>query len=87
MTHRPDAARLLPWTSPGGNPCYLVGDGTGYVSRLADEVERVQLGMADELLAHADHMLAGNDARTRELRFLARCLSDALRDVRRIAQR
>jgi hypothetical protein len=47
--------RLLSWTSPEGKPTYVVGDGTGPVSRLADEIEGLQLGMADELLAHTAH--------------------------------
>jgi len=50
-------ARLLPWTGAGGKPCYVVGDGTGYVSRRADEVEDIQLDMADELLGHAADLL------------------------------
>ncbi|MER6310623.1 hypothetical protein ACWCXK_35480 [Streptomyces sp. NPDC001739] len=78
-------ARLLPWTSPNGNPCYLVGDGTGFVSRLADDIERVQLGMADDILDYAEGMLADRTTSAREVRFLARGLADALRDVRRIA--
>ncbi|MEE4421287.1 hypothetical protein [Streptomyces bugieae] len=78
-------ARLLPWTSPNGNPCYLVGDGTGFVSRLADDVESVQLGMADDILDYAGEMLADRTTSAQEVRFLARGLADALRDVRRIA--
>lgn len=46
----PERARLLPWTGPEGRPCYVIGDGTGPVSRVADAVESVQLGMAGELL-------------------------------------
>lgn len=60
--------RLLPWPSPEGKPCYVVGDGTGYVSRLADETERVQLGMADALLGHAAELLADSSATDGELR-------------------
>ncbi|MEU1211271.1 hypothetical protein ABZ424_02165 [Streptomyces sp. NPDC005790] len=44
----PRAARLLPWTGLDGKPCYVLGDGAGYVSRIADDVESVQLGMAAE---------------------------------------
>jgi hypothetical protein len=54
-----DTARLLPWAGEAGKPCYLVTDGTGRLSRLADTVEAVQLDMADELLGHADDLLAG----------------------------
>lgn len=80
------APRLLPWSSPNGNPCYLLGDGTGHVSRVADDIERLQLGMADELIGHADGLLACQGASDRELRFLARGLTDCLRDVRRVAE-
>ncbi|MET7799244.1 hypothetical protein [Streptomyces decoyicus] len=78
--------RLLPWSGSDGKPCYLVGEGGGYVSRVADEIEAVQLGMADDILGHAEDMLAGRQVTTRELRFLARGLADALRDVRRIVE-
>ncbi|MEW1751976.1 hypothetical protein ACIQU1_29510 [Streptomyces angustmyceticus] len=80
------SARLLPWANADGNPCYLVGDGTGYVSRIADSVECLQLDMADGLLGHAEDMLACPQVTSPELRFLARGLTDALRDVRRIAE-
>lgn len=80
------SARLLPWTSPDGKPCYVVGDGTGYVWRMADDVECVQLGMADDLLGHADALLAEDRATGAELRYLARRLVESLRDVRRVAE-
>ncbi|KUO02519.1 hypothetical protein [Streptomyces caeruleatus] len=78
--------RLLPWTGPEGNPAYVVGDGTGRVSRLADEIEGLQLGMADELLAHAATLLAEPRVTGGELRYIAGCLSDSLRDVKRVAE-
>ncbi|MGY5126213.1 hypothetical protein [Streptomyces nigrescens] len=78
--------RLLPWSTPEGKPCFLVGDGTGYVSRVADDIESLQLGMADELLGHADHMLSDSKATARELRYLATGLTAALRDMRRVAE-
>ncbi|WP_307782042.1 hypothetical protein [Streptomyces sp. MBT65] len=81
-----DQGRLLPWTTLDGNPCYVVGDGAGYVSRMADDVEDVQLGMADELLGHADAILAAHRATGAELRYLARRLVESLSDVRRIAE-
>ncbi|PBC84399.1 MULTISPECIES: hypothetical protein [unclassified Streptomyces] len=86
MTEHPGPVRLLPWSSPDGKPCYLVGEGTGYVSRVADEIEGVQLDMADDILGHAEHMLVGRQVTSRELCFLARGLTDALRDVRRVAE-
>ncbi|MBC9726738.1 hypothetical protein [Streptomyces sp. TRM68367] len=80
-----DTARLLPWTGEGRKPCYLVTDGTGYLARLADIVEAVQLDMADELLGHADDLLADRRATPDQLRFLLARMSEALTDVRRIA--
>lgn len=51
--------RLLPWTGSEEKPCYLIGDGDGYVSRIADQVEGVQLGMAGSLLDHTAELLSG----------------------------
>ncbi|NJP99024.1 hypothetical protein [Streptomyces zingiberis] len=85
----PEGARLLPWTNEG-RPCYLLGgsDGgsDGYVSRMADEVERVQLGMAGDLLGHAEDLLGDRRATAPQLRYLAARLTEALRDVHRIAE-
>ncbi|MEU8999935.1 hypothetical protein AB0952_32135 [Streptomyces caniferus] len=86
MTERHGSVRLLPWSSPDGKPCYLVGEGGGYVSQVADDIEGLQLGMADDILGHAEDMLGGRHVTGRELRFLARGLADALRDVRRVAE-
>lgn len=82
----PLVGRLLPWTGAAGNPCYVVGDGTGYVSRLADQIESVQLGMAGDLLGHATELLAEQNATGGELRYLANRLTEALRDVKRVAE-
>ncbi|MFI6376623.1 hypothetical protein [Streptomyces sp. NPDC050546] len=78
--------RLLPWTGTDGKPCYLVGDGTGYVSRLADEIEELQLAMADDLLGHAAGLLAERRVTSAELHYLARRLTESLRDVKRVAE-
>ncbi|MFI8889681.1 hypothetical protein [Streptomyces paradoxus] len=80
------AGRLLPWAGADGRPCYLVGDGTGYVSRLADEIEVVQIDMADRLLGHAAELLAERRVTGAELHYLARRLSESLRDVIRVAE-
>ncbi|MEU6682496.1 hypothetical protein [Streptomyces sp. NPDC046832] len=80
------AGRLLPWSGTDGRPCYLVGDGTGYVSRLADEIEDVQIDMADRLLGHAAELLAERRVTSAELRYVTRRLSESLRDVMRIAE-
>ncbi|MDN3293822.1 hypothetical protein QWM81_07155 [Streptomyces ficellus] len=80
------AARLLPWTGSEGKPCYVLGDGSGYVSRLADGIEGVQLDMADELLEHAADLLGEPRVTRSELHFLASRLSESLRDVKRVAE-
>ncbi|MEW1654443.1 hypothetical protein [Streptomyces sp. NPDC093707] len=77
--------RLLPWVSPEGKTCFLLGDGKGFVSRMADRVEGIQLDMAEKLAVHADGMLGEAKLSERELRFLAGNLTRALRDVRRVA--
>ncbi|MGN9756439.1 hypothetical protein [Streptomyces sp. SD31] len=84
--HGEPTVRLLPWAGTDGKPCYLVGDGTGYVSRVADETESVQLGMADDLLGHATELLAEQRVTSLELRYLAGRLSECLRDVKRVAE-
>ncbi|MEU8505937.1 hypothetical protein AB0C40_14710 [Streptomyces brevispora] len=81
-----DGVRLLPWTGPEGKPCYVVGDGTGYVSRMADGIESVQLGMADDLLGHAADLLADRKVTGAQLHFLASRLTESLRDVKRVAE-
>ncbi|MFI6808439.1 hypothetical protein ACIBO6_26075 [Streptomyces luteogriseus] len=80
------AGRLLPWTGADGGPCYLVSDVTDYVARLADEIEDVQIDMADALLGHADELLTERWVTSAELRYLARRLSESLRDGKRVAE-
>ncbi len=78
--------RLLPWTGPEGKPCFLVTDGDGYLSRTADAVESVQLGMATQLLDHSAAMLKERQVTRAELRFLVARMREALTDVLRIAE-
>ncbi|MFE9973281.1 hypothetical protein ACFYRD_21630 [Streptomyces hirsutus] len=78
--------RLLPWTGPDGKPCFLsTGDSDSYLSRLADNTESVQLGMATELLDRALDMLAIADTEPDDLRLLTKDLTGALRDTLRVA--
>ncbi|SDM37820.1 hypothetical protein [Streptomyces wuyuanensis] len=81
-----DVVRLLPWTGAGGKPCYVIGDGAGHVSRLADDIEAVQLGMAADLLDHARDLLADRRVTDAQLRFVVARMIEALRDVHRIAR-
>ncbi|MEU6000195.1 hypothetical protein ABZ837_20510 [Streptomyces sp. NPDC047197] len=77
-------ARLLPWAGPEGKPCYLISDDAGPVSRVADAMESVQLGLGRELLTYARETLAGTP--DHELRFLAQRLTEALHDALRVAE-
>ncbi|MEU0127682.1 MULTISPECIES: hypothetical protein [unclassified Streptomyces] len=80
------SARLLPWTTTSGQPCYLLGDGVGKVSRMADRVEGAQLSMAGELLGHAADMLADRRSTSAQVHYLACRLAESLGDVRRVAE-
>lgn len=85
MTAR-NELRLLPWSGPEGKPCYLsTYDRRGYMSRLADNIEAVQLGTAAELLEQASETLDDQDGDREEMRWLAKELTGALRDVLRVA--
>lgn len=86
MTDATDTARLLPWTSLDGKPCFLAGDGTGYVSRIADEIEAEQLSYAAELIEEAREVLDGRGWTSGELQLLAVDLTDALAAVHLIAK-
>ncbi|MFE9092647.1 hypothetical protein [Streptomyces sp. NPDC007264] len=78
--------RLLPWVGPEGKPCYLnTDDPEGYMSRLADHIEAMQLGMASELLEQALPVLDDETTSGEELSLLAGQLAGALRDVLRVA--
>ncbi|MGR4849974.1 hypothetical protein [Streptomyces sp. LARHCF252] len=82
----PNELRLLPWSGPEGKPCYLSTDASGgYMSRLADNIEAVQLGTAAELLEEASDTFLDQEAGTDDLRRLAKELTGALRDVLRVA--
>ncbi|MCX5140312.1 hypothetical protein [Streptomyces sp. NBC_00338] len=78
--------RLLPWLGPEGKPCYLsTDDASGHLSRLADNIEAVQLGMATDLLERASEALGDEDAESEELRHLVTDLTEALHEVLRAA--
>ncbi|WP_079406125.1 hypothetical protein [Streptomyces sp. 3211] len=78
--------RLLPWSGSDDKPCYLSADDTaGYLSRLANNTEEIQLGFGAELLAHALEVLADEPSDLEELRLLATDLTGALRDTIRVA--
>ncbi|MGW4150112.1 hypothetical protein [Streptomyces albogriseolus] len=78
--------RLLPWTGPDGKPCFLsTDDNDGHMSRLADNIESAQLGMATALLDQALDILAQAETDPDNLRLLTKDLTGALRDTLRVA--
>ncbi|MCC3652018.1 hypothetical protein LIX60_11170 [Streptomyces sp. S07_1.15] len=77
--------RLLPWAGSDGKPCYLAGEGTGYLSRLADNVESAQLGLAREVIQEAQRVLDDRQWTQGELHLLTVQLIEALANVHRIA--
>ncbi|MBW5254173.1 hypothetical protein JGS39_35300 [Streptomyces sp. P01-B04] len=78
--------RLLPWAGPEGKPCYLsTNDPDGYMSRLADNIEAIQLNTAAHLLEAASETFADQGADPIALRRLGHDLAGALRDVLRVA--
>ncbi|MFF5408739.1 hypothetical protein ACF06I_12600 [Streptomyces albidoflavus] len=79
-------ARLLPWKEEDGKSCYLSGEPNGYLTRVADSIEKVQLGMAQDLLAHADDLLSSPKALAGELHYLAARLTESLDQVLRVAE-
>ncbi|WP_405404107.1 hypothetical protein [Streptomyces sp. NBC_01104] len=82
----PNELRLLPWSGPGDKPCYLSTDNPdGYMSRLADGIEAVQLGTASQLLEEASEALGNHGTSLDEMRCLVKELTGALRDVYRVA--
>ncbi|WP_030615615.1 hypothetical protein [Streptomyces sclerotialus] len=90
----PERLRLLPWAGADGQPCYLAGaaDRSGYVARLADEMEAVQLRVGMRLTERAEELLGEPGSAVRpevrpgEVRALAYALREALRDALRIAE-
>ncbi|MEW1719470.1 hypothetical protein [Streptomyces sp. NPDC093109] len=80
--------RLLPWTVSEGKPCVLRTDRAGgFLSRVADRVERELIEMGLGLLEHVPAILDNEKATPEELRFLGRRLAEALRDTLRVAER
>ncbi|MFH8242943.1 hypothetical protein [Streptomyces sp. NPDC018321] len=78
--------RLLPWTTPEGNPCYLSTDNDdSRLSRLADDVEEALVESGEEVLAGARAVLGDRRAGERAVRCALVRATEALQDVLRIA--
>lgn len=52
-------ARLLPWRTEDGRPCYLLTD-DNRLATVVDQIESVQLGMGRGVLGHARKMLSAD---------------------------
>ncbi|MFJ8081437.1 hypothetical protein ACIQ6Y_12480 [Streptomyces sp. NPDC096205] len=79
--------RLLPWLSPEGKPCFLVpGSGDGPLSRLADDMEAVQLETAGAVARLAGKVLDDPKSPYTEVRYAGLRLVECLRDVLRVAE-
>lgn len=83
--HPVTALRLLPWQSPEGRPATLHGTG-GYLSRLADDIEDLQLSSARAVFDLAPVVLDNTAADPREIRFAAWRLHESLGDVLRLTE-
>ncbi|MEU5554566.1 hypothetical protein AB0H47_00340 [Streptomyces globisporus] len=82
----PNELRLLPWSGPGDKPCYLsTDDPDSYMSRLADNIEAIQLSTASALLEEGTEALDDRHTSLDEMRCLVKELTGALRDIFRIA--
>ncbi|MYV94843.1 hypothetical protein [Streptomyces sp. SID1034] len=81
-----DELRLLPWSGPDGKPCFLsTDDPASHLSRLADEVEALQLDAATELVAHGRELISNEDTERPTLERLATALVEALETTLRVA--
>ncbi len=86
MSGGTDSLRILPCSDTQGRTALLLTDGNGPVSRLADRMEAVQLGLGDRLLGRARETLKGQRSEDGELRPLTSQLADALSDALLIAE-
>ncbi len=79
-------ARLLPWATDDGRPCYLDADGGGWLSATADDIEASQLAIRKELLMQIGESLDSPKLSDVELCYLAARLFEALGDAPGIAE-
>lgn len=78
--------RLMPWLDERGLACYLATDDeNGFLSRVADQVEATQLGMASDLLDHVEDLLSGEEVTAEQLRYCVGRLQESLRETLRVA--
>ena len=80
--------RLLPWTTEEGKPCYLEPgvNGPSFMSKLADGMEAMQLGMGGELLTYVREILSAGEPPEEGWRYLVTALTGSLQDALRVAE-
>jgi hypothetical protein len=80
--------RLLPWETDNGKPCFLSTDGQpgAPLSRLADEMEAIQLAMGADVLREARKVLGDPLSPHAEVRYAGVRLAECLADVLRVAE-
>jgi hypothetical protein len=83
----PVRLRRLPFNGPEGKPAYVLADGPdGFLSRIADGIEEDQLNTGREVLKLSRAMLdSGEQLTADEMAYVARRLTECLRDVLAIA--
>ncbi|WP_164384400.1 ATP-binding protein [Streptomyces sp. OM5714] len=86
MSGGTDRVRILPCPDFQGRTALLLTDGNGPVSRLADRMEAVQLGLGDRLLGRARETLKEQPSEDGELHLLTDQLANALSDALLIAE-
>lgn len=86
MTEDATHARLLPGTGGDDQSRLLAANGNDPMSRLADRIEGVQLGLAGRLLGRARDLLATGPVGGAEPEALNVQLADALADILRVAE-
>ncbi|MFE5598632.1 ATP-binding protein [Streptomyces coelicoflavus] len=86
MSEGTDRVRILPCPDFHWRTALLLTDGNGPVSRLADRMEAVQLGLGERLLGRARETLEGQRSEGGEPRLLSGQLADALSDALFIAE-
>jgi hypothetical protein len=80
------APRLLPWTDDGKRCLLSTDDPGGYLSRLADDMEAVQLAMGEDVYREARKVLDDPLSPHAEVRYVGIRLAECLRDALRVAE-
>ncbi|MEV0256399.1 hypothetical protein AB0H82_19315 [Streptomyces sp. NPDC050732] len=87
IDHADPILRVLPWRTDDGKPCLLSTDTpSGFMSRLADNVEAAQTDAAKTVLTEAERALTNPLSTRAEVEYAGHRLSESLKDVLTIAE-